>query len=69
MTSTTIRRQLGWIKKEQPAEAPEDGVVVEDEDSEFVKLRRRNWARLISKVYLENPALCRCCLKQCIRFS
>ncbi len=62
--STTIRRQLGWIKKDETPEAPKDVVVVEEEDSEFVKLRRRNWARLISRVYLENPALCGSCGKE-----
>lgn len=60
-SSTTIRRQLGWIKKDEDGDASHDVVVVEDEDSEFVKLRRKNWARLIAKVYVENPALCGGC--------
>ena len=59
--STTIRRELGWIKKEETPAAPKDVVVAEEEDSKFVKLRRKNWARLIAKVWLENPALCRSC--------
>jgi hypothetical protein len=62
--STTIRRELGWVKKEDASNGPLDVVVVEDEDSAFVKLRRRNWARLIRKVYLENPALCPACGKE-----
>ena len=62
--STTIRRQLGWIKKEEEPKGPEGVVVVEDEDSEFVRLRRRSWARLIAKVYLENPAVCKSCGKE-----
>ncbi len=62
--STTIRRQLGWIEKKEKPEAPEGVVVVEEEESEFVKLRLRNWARLIAKVYLENPALCGSCGKE-----
>ena len=57
--STTIRRELGWIKKEETPAAPKDVVVAEEEDSKCVKLRRKNWARLIAKVWLENPALCR----------
>ncbi len=44
--STTIRRQLGWIKKEETPQAPKDVVVVEEEDSQFAKVRRKNWARL-----------------------
>ena len=59
--STTIRRQLGWIKKEETPQAPTDVVVVEEQESQFIKLRRKNWARLIEKVYLENPALCSAC--------
>jgi len=27
------------------------------------KLRRKSWARLISRVYLEDPSLCRSCHK------
>ena len=34
-----------------------------EEESEFVKLRRKSWARLISRVYLEDPSLCRSCQK------
>ena len=44
--STTIRRQLGGIKKEETPQAPKDVVVVEEEDSQFAKVRRKNWARL-----------------------
>jgi hypothetical protein len=62
--STTIRRQLGWVKKQGDGEGSREVVVVEDEDSEFVKLRRKSWARLIAKVYLENPALCTSCGKE-----
>ena len=60
--STTIRRAFGWIKK-NPQEANSPEVVVAEEESEFVKLRRRTWARLISRVYLEDPSLCRSCQK------
>jgi len=54
--STTIRRALGWMQKDaQEHNSPE--FVVAEEESEFVKLRRKKWARLISKVYLEDPSL------------
>ena len=59
---TTIRRALGWIQKD-PQEANSPKVVVAEEESEFVKLRRRTWARLISRVYLDDPSLCRSCQK------
>ncbi len=60
--STTIRRQLGWIRKGNEAQAPGDEVEVEEEDeSEFVRLRRANWARLIARTWLEDPSLCNCC--------
>ena len=62
--STTIRQQLGWIKMDENSEAPEDVVVAEEDESGFVKLRKRNWARLIAKVYLEDPEVCPCCGKK-----
>ena len=62
--STTIRRQLGWVKKEETPQAPKDVVLVEEEDSEFAKVRRKNWARLIAKVWLEDPSLCASCGKE-----
>mgnify|MGYP001605988630 FL=1 len=62
--STTTRRRLGWIKKaEAPGGAP-TVAVVEGEDSEFMRVRRRNWARLIARVWLENPSLCPTCGKE-----
>ena len=60
--STTIPRALGWIHKD-PQEANPPEVVVAEEESEFVKLRRKSWARLISRVYLEDPSLCSSCQK------
>ena len=54
--STRIRRALGWIKKAAPTVA-----VLEDEESGFVRGRRRNWARLIRKVWLDDPELCPRC--------
>ena len=60
--STTIRIALGWIRKDSQKENPPE-VVVAEEESEFVKLRRKSWARLISRVYLEDPSVCRSCQK------
>ena len=52
MIVTTIRRQLGWIagQDDEEATAANDVVVVEEEESEFVRLRRASWARLIATV-------------------
>jgi len=63
--STTIRRKFGWVRKEGGEEKSGGAgeVTIAEEESEFVKLRKRNWARLISKVYLENPSLCPSCGK------
>jgi len=33
------------------------------EDSEFLRKRKRSWTKLISKVYLDDPSLCRSCGK------
>jgi hypothetical protein len=61
--STSIRSQLGWISSEDGdnATAPNDVVVVEEEESDFVRLRRASWARLIAKTWLEDPSLCPSC--------
>lgn len=59
--STTIRRQLGWIRKSVDAQAPPDVVEVEEDESEFVRLRRANWRRLIARTWLEDPAVCDGC--------
>ncbi len=58
--STTTRRKFGWIKKDEK-EAPKNALTVDDEESEFVKVRKRNWARLIAKVWKEDPELCPTC--------
>jgi len=60
--STTIRRQLGWVDKESGtgSNAPTD-LVTAEEEGEFVKLRRKNWARLIQKVWLDDPEVCESC--------
>ncbi len=62
--STRIRKRLGWTgrcagEEEPPAVAAV--TVLEEEESGFVKVRRRNWARLIAKVYLEDPQVCPRC--------
>jgi hypothetical protein len=59
--STTIRRELGWTRKQEGEEAPREVMVAEETESEFVRLRKRNWARLIAKVWQERPDLCRGC--------
>ncbi len=55
--STTKRKNFGWIEEKTEASAP-DVLTVEEEDSNFVKVRRRNWARLIAKVWLSDPEAC-----------
>jgi hypothetical protein len=35
--------------------------VIEEEESGFVKVRRRSWARLIRKVWLSDPEECPRC--------
>ncbi len=68
--STTLRRRFGWIRK--PEEKREDGSCqlpagstrdddTEEVDSEFHKARRRGWARLIQKVWLDDPLVCPKC--------
>jgi hypothetical protein len=60
--STTIRRALGWTAKDKNVSAePKEVVIAAGEESKFVRLRRRSWARLIARVYLQNPELCDSC--------
>jgi rRNA maturation endonuclease Nob1 len=33
----------------------------EDEDSEFVRVRKHNWVRLIQKVWKDDPEVCPQC--------
>jgi len=47
-----------------PLKAPTDVTIIEEEESEFAKVRRKNWARLIAKVWLEDPSLCASCGKE-----
>ena len=51
--STTIRKRFGWIQENDgESSAPEVITVDEDdEETEFVRVRKRNWARLIAKVW------------------
>ncbi len=49
--STTIRKALGWLQKEdtsseESSQAPKEVVVAEGDQSEFVRLRKKSWARL-----------------------
>ncbi len=61
--STTIRRELGWIEKDQEStETPRDVVVLEEEEeSDFITLRRKSWRRLIAKRWLQDTQLCPGC--------
>jgi hypothetical protein len=52
----------------QPAPSPlpgseghQDKVTQEEEDSEFIKTRKRNWAHFIAKIYLQDPEICPRC--------
>jgi hypothetical protein len=35
----------------------------QEEDSAFLRKRKRSWAKLIAKVYLDDPEICRSCGK------
>jgi len=59
--ATTIRRELGWIRNSADEQAPPDVLEVQEDESEFVRLRRANWARLIARTWFEDPSLCGCC--------
>ena len=59
--STTIRRELGWIRTGEEPASPPDVVEVEEDESEFVRLRRANWRRLSARTWLQDPALCETC--------
>jgi len=60
--STVIRRKLGWIREDPEAGRRAPGAPLpEGEESGFVKVRRKNWARLIMKVWLEDPERCPRC--------
>ncbi len=61
--STRIRGRLGWIRKDLQEGPPAVGVI-EEEESGFVRVRRRNWARLIRKVWLDDPEGCPRCGKK-----
>jgi hypothetical protein len=59
--STTIRKRFGWIKTDAPS-TPQ--VTVVEPEGEFLKVRRRSWARLIARTWLEDPSLCPSCGKE-----
>jgi len=62
--STTTRRRLGWIKKKAETMPPPAVAVIAGEESAFVRLRKKNWSRLIAKVWFEDPTLCKRCGKE-----
>jgi hypothetical protein len=47
-------------EKGAPA-APAAVPAIDEEEGGFVRVRRRNWARLIAKVYLDDPEVCPRC--------
>jgi hypothetical protein len=59
--STRIRGRLGWVGKDAVKKGPPAVGVIDEEESGFVKVRRRNWARLIQKVWMEDPEICPRC--------
>jgi hypothetical protein len=52
--ATTLRRRFGWIKAPAGSRSTRTSApsvaVIEDDDSEFVRVRRRNRARLIQTI-------------------
>jgi hypothetical protein len=75
--STRIRRRYGWIGKGgggAPERAAVDAISgmaagiatagIDEGESGFVRVRRRNWARLIARTYLEDPEVCPQCGKR-----
>jgi len=58
--SATIRKALGWIHNDQEELVPPQ-IVGAEEEGEFVRLKRKSWARLIKKLYLDDPTLCPAC--------
>ena len=58
--STTIRKALGWMHNDQEELVPPQ-IVGAEEEGEFVRLKRKSWARLIKKLYLDDPTLCPAC--------
>ncbi len=62
--STTIRRKLGWIGRDPAKKEAPSLPVIDGEESAFVRVRRRSWARLIQKVWLDDPTLCKRCGKE-----
>ena len=57
--STTIRKRFGWVQEDDAESSAPDVITVEE--SEFVKLRKRNWARLIARVWKDDPEVCPDC--------
>ena len=43
-----FKKKFGWINKKNK-EAPKNVGIVDDEDSEFQKVKKKNWARLIAR--------------------
>ena len=64
--STTVRKRLGWIGRAPTPMAagesnPHTATVLDDADPEFTRARKRGWAHLIRKVWLDDPECCEKC--------
>jgi hypothetical protein len=59
--STTWRRKFGWMQKPRRAPSPRTSPQGEEEESGFVQARKRNWAKLIQKIWLADPEVCPRC--------
>lgn len=65
--STTIRKRFGWIGRAPQSAAVDEssaGTILPDAEPEatgFTRARRRAWAHLIRKVWLEDPEQCEKC--------
>jgi len=64
--STTVRRRFGWVRKAAASDSPSSPTVaiIQAEESEFLRVRKRSWARLIAKTWLEDPVRCPSCGKE-----
>jgi hypothetical protein len=58
--STKKRIQFGWIAGQGDHQAPSP-TALDDQDSDFVRARKKNWARLIAKTFLCDPEVCPKC--------
>lgn len=67
--STTTRKRFGRIQEDNGESSAPDVITVDDEDeeSEFLRVRKRDWARLIQKVWKDTPEIFPECGSRCDR--